>query len=80
MSDTTLTVLYDLNEVLVQDTLMESETVRAINCYYSKSDIFLIGVYDDYYRYLSQISLDVLADRDITLILFLDIDANLPAS
>jgi len=38
------------------------------------SDIFLIGIYDDYYRYLSRVSLDVLADYNITLILFLDVD------
>jgi hypothetical protein len=48
--------------------------MQNINCHYAGSDIFLIGIYDDYYRCLSRILLDVLSDGNLILILFTDID------
>jgi hypothetical protein len=74
LSDTTVNMLYDPGEVLTEDILMGSETAKKVNCFYSKSDTFLIDTGDDYYRYLSRISLDVLADHNIMLMLFLDVD------
>jgi cell division protein FtsL len=74
LSTDTVNMLYSPDEVLAQDNLTGTETADAVNCYYSGSDIYLLGMYDDCYSYLSRVSLDVLADSSVNLIIFSDID------
>ena len=74
LSNASLQMLFDPNELLTRDMFGESGLASQIDCYYKTSEIYLIEITESRYRYLCRIYLDVLSDSNIELVMILDID------